>query len=102
MIIIIFTINLSIVVILWNNPFIVRERVVWINNGLITVTGGKLTTFRRLAIDALKATKPYLPSDAKINRKAPAFGEVPDKPLLGYGLTPQIWRRLYGRFCSIF
>ena len=75
-----------------------REHVVWINHGLITVTGGKLTTFRRLAIDALKAAKPLLPPDTKINRKAPAFDEVPEKPLLGYGLTPQIWRRLYGRY----
>jgi glycerol-3-phosphate dehydrogenase len=75
-----------------------REHVVWIKDGLITVTGGKLTTFRRLAIDALKAAKPYLPQTATINRKAPAFEEVPEKPLLGYGLTPQIWRRLYGRY----
>ena len=75
-----------------------REHVVWINDGLITVTGGKLTTFRRLAIDALKAAKPYLPHDTSINRKAPAFDEVPEKPLPGYGLTPQIWRRLYGRY----
>ena len=75
-----------------------REHVVWTDQGLITVTGGKLTTFRRLAIDALKAAKPFLPPDIKISRKAPAFEEVPDKPLLGYGLTPQIWRRLYGRY----
>jgi len=75
-----------------------REHVVWINDGLITVTGGKLTTFRRLAIDALKAAKPYLPQDTSINRKAPTFDEVPEKPLLGYGLTPPIWRRLYGRY----
>jgi glycerol-3-phosphate dehydrogenase len=39
-----------------------------------------------------------LPHDIKLNRKAPAFDEVPQKPLLGYGLTPQIWRRLYGRY----
>ena len=75
-----------------------REHVVWINDGLITVTGGKLTTFRRLAIDALKAAKSYLPQDTSINGKAPAFDEVPEKPLLGYGLTPQTWRRLYGRY----
>jgi glycerol-3-phosphate dehydrogenase len=75
-----------------------REHVVWIDDGLITVTGGKLTTFRRLAMDALKAAKPFLPSDTKINHRAPAFDEVPDKPPLGYGLTPQIWRRLCGRY----
>jgi glycerol-3-phosphate dehydrogenase len=75
-----------------------REHVVWISDGLITVTGGKLTTFRRLAMDALKAAKPYLPPDTSLNRKAPAFDEVPQKPPLGYGLTPPIWRRLYGRY----
>jgi len=37
-----------------------REHVVWKNRGLITVTGGKLTTFQILAKDALKAAKPYL------------------------------------------
>jgi len=75
-----------------------REHVVWISDGLITVTGGKLTTFRRLAMDALKAAKPYLPQDTTINRKAPTFDEVPQKPPPGYGLTPPIWRRLYGRY----
>lgn len=39
-----------------------REHVVWKDKGLITVTGGKLTTFRLLADDALKAAKSYLPS----------------------------------------
>ena len=75
-----------------------REHVVWISDGLITVTGGKLTTFRRLAMDALKAAKPYLPPDTSLNRKAATFDEVPQKPPLGYGLTPPIWRRLYGRY----
>lgn len=39
-----------------------REHVVWKNKGVITVTGGKLTTFRLLAQDALKAADPWLPS----------------------------------------
>ncbi|OGR23659.1 MAG: hypothetical protein A2277_02275 [Desulfobacterales bacterium RIFOXYA12_FULL_46_15] len=38
-----------------------REHVVWQDKGLVTVTGGKLTTFRLLARDALKAAKPFLP-----------------------------------------
>ena len=32
-----------------------REHVLWSENGLLTVTGGKLTTFRVMARDALKA-----------------------------------------------
>jgi glycerol-3-phosphate dehydrogenase len=38
-----------------------REHVVWKDHGLVTVTGGKLTTFRLLARDALKAAHKYLP-----------------------------------------
>jgi glycerol-3-phosphate dehydrogenase len=30
-----------------------REHVVWVEDGLLTITGGKLTTFRRMACDAL-------------------------------------------------
>ncbi|UCF94283.1 MAG: glycerol-3-phosphate dehydrogenase/oxidase [Desulfobacterales bacterium] len=75
-----------------------REHVVWINKGLVTVTGGKLTTFRRLAWDALKAAKPFLPP-AKVNgQRDSIFFEVPDKPAQAYGLGAQVWRRLYGRY----
>ena len=37
-----------------------REYIVWVKQGLVTVTGGKLTTFRSLAKDALTAAMPYL------------------------------------------
>lgn len=42
-----------------------REHVVWVDKGLVTVTGGKLTTFRLLALDALKAARKYLPKHLK-------------------------------------
>lgn len=38
-----------------------REHAVWIDDGLLTVTGGKLTTFRVIALDALKHAMPLLP-----------------------------------------
>ncbi|HXA47793.1 MAG TPA: glycerol-3-phosphate dehydrogenase/oxidase, partial [Burkholderiaceae bacterium] len=38
-----------------------RDHAVWLENGLLTVTGGKLTTFRLIALDALKHAAPYLP-----------------------------------------
>jgi glycerol-3-phosphate dehydrogenase len=75
-----------------------REHVVWIDRGLITVTGGKLTTFRRLASDALKAAKPFLPPDSEVHRKDPVFDEMPEMPEKDYGLSRQTWRRLYGRY----
>ncbi len=39
-----------------------RDHVVWEEDGLLTVTGGKLTTFRVIARDALKAARHRLPS----------------------------------------
>ena len=37
-----------------------REHAIWDEDGLITVSGGKLTTFRLMARDALKTTEKYL------------------------------------------
>lgn len=41
-----------------------RDHVVWVEHNLMTVTGGKLTTFRAIARDAL-------------DRAAPAIGQIP-------------------------
>lgn len=38
-----------------------REHSIWDDNGLISVAGGKLTTFRLIALDILQAAKSYLP-----------------------------------------
>ena len=57
-----------------------REHAVWVDRGLVTVTGGKLTTFRQLAFDTLKAAKPFLPSGAPPDRNARVFSEVPENP----------------------
>lgn len=75
-----------------------REHVVWVDQGLVTVTGGKLTTFRRLAWDALKSAKPYLPFTVHLDRKAPIFDAVPDQPVPDFELSAETWRRLYGRY----
>lgn len=39
-----------------------RDHSIWDDNGLISVSGGKLTTFRLIALDVLKKAKKYLPS----------------------------------------
>ena len=75
-----------------------REHVVWVDQGLVTVTGGKLTTFRRLAWDALKAVKPFLPDVQLPDRKDSIFTKAPDHPDADDGLPEQSWRRLYGRY----
>lgn len=38
-----------------------RDHALWLEHGLLTVTGGKLTTFRVIALDALKQVKALLP-----------------------------------------
>jgi glycerol-3-phosphate dehydrogenase len=72
--------------------------VVWVDKGLVTVTGGKLTTFRRLAWDALKAAKPFLPPQKFPDPHMPLFSRPPDQPPLGIGLADAEWRRLFGRY----
>lgn len=39
-----------------------RDHATWSDNGLITVSGGKLTTFRLIALDALEAAADKLPA----------------------------------------
>jgi glycerol-3-phosphate dehydrogenase len=75
-----------------------REHVVWVDKGLVTITGGKLTTFRRLAWDALKAARPFLASQKSSDKHQPLFVRPPDKPLNRFGLADSVWRRLYGRY----
>ncbi|MCJ7771973.1 MAG: glycerol-3-phosphate dehydrogenase/oxidase [Desulfobacterales bacterium] len=76
-----------------------REHVVWVSKGLVTITGGKLTTFRRLAHDALKAAKPFLPPVQFPEPDEAIFSKVPSDPSnADYGLSKEMWRRLYGRY----
>lgn len=50
-----------------------RDHIVWDNRGLVTVTGGKLTTFRLIALDVLKAAHRYLPEFDAHDTRAPVF-----------------------------
>ncbi len=75
-----------------------REHVVWRKQGLVTVTGGKMTTFRTLAADALKAASRHLPANARLRTEEPAFQPVPALPSCGKSLSASQMRRLYGRY----
>jgi glycerol-3-phosphate dehydrogenase len=46
-----------------------REHALWLENGMLTVTGGKLTTFRIMARDALKALDGVLNIDKSKKRE---------------------------------
>lgn len=74
-----------------------RDHATWSDNGLITVSGGKLTTFRLIALDALEAAADKLPAPAAFDAdnvfSAPTIDAatlVPDNPAWG--------QRLLGRY----
>ncbi len=75
-----------------------REHVVWVDKGLVTITGGKLTTFRKLAFDALKEVKPFLPSVKLPDPDDPGFTQSSLIPEQDFGLSPDTWRNLLGRY----
>ena len=75
-----------------------REHIVWEEAGLLTVTGGKLTTFRLIAQDAIRAVRHRLPGLPEPDQDAPVLDPVamtlpaakaPDEPAR---------RRLLGRY----
>ena len=78
-----------------------RDHVVWAEQGLLTVTGGKLTTFRLIALDALEAARHLLPDlpevDHKVDHKLPALDAV-DVALPDSSLSEAARRRLLGRY----
>lgn len=74
-----------------------RDHVTWLEDGLLTVTGGKLTTFRLLAVDALRAAheaNPALPRpDARLSLLAPL---PTTQPLPG--VERRLVTRMWGRY----
>lgn len=78
-----------------------RDHIVLEDHGLISVTGGKLTTFRRIAQDTLARAAPRLPS----LRASTGEAILPARPLgaaelsrLPAALRPRFARRLGGRY----
>jgi glycerol-3-phosphate dehydrogenase len=74
-----------------------RAHAVWEENGLLTVTGGKLTTFRRMALDTWRAARRLLPDLPPINGNVLMLDPtLPDLPGAG-SLDACARRRLLGR-----
>jgi glycerol-3-phosphate dehydrogenase len=75
-----------------------RDHVVWHEDGLLTVTGGKLTTFRRIALDAIRAVKGEFPELGELHDDEPVLNkidlELPEAP----GLNAEARKRLLGRY----
>jgi len=77
-----------------------RDHVVWVEDGLLTVTGGKMTTFRLIALDALKAVRHLLPDLPEPDDKQPVLNPV-DVALPGENLPETLRRRLLGRYGAL-
>ncbi len=75
-----------------------REHVIWADKGLVTITGGKLTTFRKLAWDALSAAMPFLPPVRKTGEGDPVFSGPHGLVGKDYGLSDTALRRVCGRY----
>jgi glycerol-3-phosphate dehydrogenase len=73
-----------------------RDHVVLQEHGLVTVTGGKLTTFRAIALDTLKRIRSQLPEWRSSLAPQPIF-EASTPPALP-GLSQIVRERLYARY----
>jgi glycerol-3-phosphate dehydrogenase len=77
-----------------------REHAIWDENGLLTVSGGKLTTFRIMARDALKALRKYL-GPIPFNPDTPVLDSFPPEAESLFAdstLTPAQQLRLLARY----
>ena len=76
-----------------------RDHVVWDEHGLVTVTGGKLTTFGIIARDTFKDLRHRLPDGAKLGPRAPMFDPPRSVSVpAGTSLEPAVLERLVGRY----
>jgi len=73
-----------------------RDHVLWQQDGLLTVTGGKLTTFRAIALDVLRHAAPQLPHWQP--DLAPQAIFAPPAAAKPKHLPPGQGRRLQGRY----
>ncbi|PKN84222.1 MAG: FAD-dependent oxidoreductase [Chloroflexi bacterium HGW-Chloroflexi-8] len=81
-----------------------RDEILWDEDGLITITGGKLTMFRQMACQSLKLAQKYMPEKTKCNDDARALDPVSEADLINIpyinDLDPLIKLRLLGRYSS--
>lgn len=77
-----------------------RDHVIWPEKGLLTVTGGKLTTFRVIARDALKAVREYAPDLAITDTHKPVLNQVSLPRPASLPLDEAHWRRLLGHYSA--
>jgi glycerol-3-phosphate dehydrogenase len=78
-----------------------REFILWNENGLLTVTGGKLTTFRLMAHEALRKVRAVLPGRPRFEPRTRVLDLPPAELITTFQtdrLTPALRMRLLGRY----
>ena len=78
-----------------------RDHVIWLEDGLLTVTGGQLTTFRIVAHEVLAKVRQTDPNFPRPNKHAPLLDRVEfDLSTTCEKLSAKTMRRLAGRYGS--
>ena len=72
-----------------------RDHFVWSEPGLVSVAGGKLTTFRSIALDVLRHVSQQLPGWQLRAERGPVFARV--SVPARHDVPPDVLRRLAGR-----
>jgi len=72
-----------------------HEHLVWSEPGLVSVVGGRLTTFRTIALDVLRQAALQIPAWQFSAERGPVFARVPVPPRPD--VAPGVLRRLAGR-----
>ena len=75
-----------------------REHALWDEQGLLTVTGGKLTTFQSMALDALRFIRRRLPDKRYKNRPRRVLAPFDTEALTAATLPAAARLRLSGRY----
>jgi glycerol-3-phosphate dehydrogenase len=75
-----------------------RDHVIWYEDGLLTVTGGKLTTFRLIALDALQQVQDILGEIPSAETEQSVLDPIDPALLAGEELNEASRRRLLGRY----
>lgn len=75
-----------------------RDHVIWNDNGLVTVTGGKMTTFSLLARETLAKVQKHISSKGIGRRKSRKLTKEDDRFLSEVQLKGAAFQRLAGRY----
>lgn len=75
-----------------------REHILWQENGLLTVSGGKLTTFRLMAHGALKYISNTLSKNIAFDSRSRVLDAAPSEVIVQVELKAKHIQRLLGRY----